>query len=208
MKALGNGSTVIQQISDELKLNVLNPAKEEAEAIVADARGEAQKIMAQARAEAEQLLKGARDQIAAAQNGLQMGLKAACQQAVEALRQAVEKELLNPALHEMVSKGMGEPEVIGKLITAALGAIEKEGLSANVALSLPEAVSAEAIFAALTPALNQKLREGKVLKGKFAGGAKLQLEGKKITIDISDEALMDLLAIYRSDFRNLLFNHV
>ena len=53
----------------------------------------------------------------------------------------------------------------------------------------------------------QALKERSVVLSDLAGGIQLKLHDKKMTIDLSDEALKELLATYiaRKDFRKLLF---
>ena len=51
-----------------------------------------------------------------------------------------------------------------------------------------------------------KLKEKSVSLGDFYGGAKIEMKDEKITLDISDEAIRDLVANYiRRDFRDKLF---
>ena len=51
-----------------------------------------------------------------------------------------------------------------------------------------------------------KLKENSVVLGDFYGGAKIEMKDEKITLNISDEAIRDLVANYiRRDFRDKLF---
>ena len=208
MKSLVEGSTVVQQIGEELRNNVLNPARETAKTIVADAEATALDIRKQAEQEAAALLAEARLHIETEKRAFQISLKQACKQALGALRHAIETELLNPELHQFAAKALSNPHTVAKLITAIIQAVEKEGLTGDFTLILSQALTAEEILAELAPSLKQTLHQGKVLKGKFAGGVKLRFDEKRVTIDISDEALVELLSTFREGFREALFSHV
>ena len=55
--------------------------------------------------------------------------------------------------------------------------------------------------------IKNRLLDSSVQIGDFNGGVKVQLVDMKITLDISDEAIIYLIADYiHSDFRELLFN--
>ena len=202
------GTNVIQQISEELKVNILAPAKAEAQSILFEAHAEAQQIISQANQEAEQLLVQARAQIAKEQHAFQSTLAQAAKQTLETVRQAIENDLVHSELHRLIVQKTSHPDTIALLIEAVVKTLEKEGMHSNFNLIIPETVSTEALLAALSPALNQTLRQGKVLHGKFLGGVKIHLVAKGITIDISDEALLELLALQKEGLREILFNHV
>ena len=54
--------------------------------------------------------------------------------------------------------------------------------------------------------VRSKLKGQTVTVGSFVGGAQIKIEGKRMTIDITDKALSELLASYvRKDFRKILF---
>ncbi len=53
----------------------------------------------------------------------------------------------------------------------------------------------------------EKLKEKSVLIGSFTGGIEVKLHRENITLDMSDDALKELMANYiRKDFRELIFS--
>jgi V/A-type H+-transporting ATPase subunit E len=85
-------------------------------------------------------------------------------------------------------------------------AIEKDGISTDFSALIPKVASVQELNALLGKSVLERLKEGSVVVGDFAGGAKLKLHDKKMTIDISDSALKELFSRYlRKDFRKLLF---
>ena len=55
----------------------------------------------------------------------------------------------------------------------------------------------------------KKLKEHSVVLGDFDGGVKVKYVDKNLTIDVSDETLMDLISRYvRKDFRKLIFGNL
>ena len=71
---------------------------------------------------------------------------------------------------------------------------------------IPQSVSAKEVNRFLGEGILNRLKEKSVELGEFAGGAQVKLHDKKMTIDITDKSLMELLSGYvRKDFRKLLF---
>jgi len=61
----------------------------------------------------------------------------------------------------------------------------------------------------LTHQVLNRLREKSVVLNGFDGGIQVKLHEQKMTLDLTDEALIELLQRYlRKDFRDLLFKSV
>lgn len=207
MRSLETGQDKIKKICDRLRLEVLQPAKEEAERILEDAKKKAEEIQAEAERHANQMLKQARGQIEQERNVFHSALQQAAKQTVEGLRQEIEHKLFNEELQPLLDKQLGDPKTIAELINGIVKAIEKEGLTSDLTVVVPRLVSAEDVNALLLDAIRKRLK-GKPLEiGNFAGGVQVKLHGKKMTIDLSDQAIKELLANYmRKDFRTLIFS--
>ncbi|MCB1135855.1 MAG: V-type ATP synthase subunit E, partial [Chlamydiia bacterium] len=197
----------IKQICDVLREETIAPAKEEGQRIVRDAKAEADEIIAKARAEAERLKQEAQKEIQQQQSVAQSSLAQACKQAVQTLRQEVEHRLFNGELNALLESGTSGPMLVAKLVTAMVGAVEREGLSADLSAIVPQSVPAKEVNEVLGESICKKLRGGGVELGRFHGGAKLKLHDKRMTIEITDQALKELLASYvRKDFRQMIFS--
>lgn len=206
MKSLDKGKEKLDKICKVLREETLEPAKEEARRIVAEAEKEAEQIRKAAEKAAEELIQKARDKGQQERNVIETSLRQAGKQALEALRQDVEGKLFNTELNHLVKEGAKDSQLVAKLIASIVSALEKEGSRADLTALVPASVPAKEVNAFLGDAVVSRLREGGVAVGNFSGGAQVRLNAEKMTIDVSDQALKELLSQYvRKDFRKLLF---
>jgi len=125
---------------------------------------------------------------------------------MEALRQSIEQNLFNDQLNKELNRASSNPQVIADLINAIVQAIQKEGLSGDLSAAIPQAVSARDVNVYLTEAVIKRLKDQSVTLSDFSGGAQVKFVDKNFTIDISEEAIKDLVSRYiRKDFRQLIF---
>jgi V/A-type H+/Na+-transporting ATPase subunit E len=208
MKETGTGTERVKKICDVLRRETLEPAKHEAEEIVLEARRQSESMIEDAKAVIEKLHAEARQEIERQRNIFQSSLYQACKQALESLKQNIEEKLFNQELARLFAKSTQAPEVIARLITAVISALEKDGIEANLSVYIPATVPARTINEMLGQQIVDKLKEKSVLVGPLAGGIEVKLHDQNITIDISDTALEELVASYiRKDFRELFFGN-
>lgn len=207
MKTLDKGQEKIKKICEALRDETLEPAQKEAQDIIKAAHKQAEHILAEAQKKAESLQAGARASIEQERNVFQSSLQQAAKQSVEALRQSIEAKFFNEHLYEIIEKGAVDPQLIANLINAIVKALEREGVAANLTALIPKDISERQVNELLLKDVISKLREKSVVIGDFTGGAKVTLNNKRVTIDISQEALKELLGSYivRKDFRKLVF---
>ncbi|MCB1112264.1 MAG: V-type ATP synthase subunit E [Chlamydiales bacterium] len=206
MKSLEKGKDKIEEISRSLKNEVLKPAMEEAELIIAEANRKAAEIVKDARKEAEQIHHSARKEIEQERNVFHASLEQAAAQVMETLRQDVEHKLFNSELDAVLKHAMSKPEVIADLIKAIVSAIEKEGLATEIAAVIPKTATAKEINALIGDKVLSKLKEQSVSVGAFTGGAQVKLLDKRMTIDITEDTLKEMVAGFvRKDFRKMIF---
>ncbi len=206
MNNLETGKDKIKKICDILKNESLQPAKKEAQQILEVAQQEAGQIIKEAETKALEFSEQARAKMEQEKQLFKSSMEAACRKGLEALRQDIESRLFNQELANWVEKQTCDPEVGAKLITALVEAIEKEGISVDFSALIPPHVPAEKVNALLSKAILEKLREKSVTVGDFIGGVQLKLHDRKLTLDLSDQALKELIGSYvRKDFRELLF---
>ena len=207
MKSLEKGQDKIQKICDKLRHETLEPAKKEAQEILAEARKKAETIKEEAERHAAQLIKQAKGQIEQERNVFYSSLQQAAKQTVEGLRQEIEHRLFNEELQHVLEKQLADPKIIAEIINGIVKAIEKEGLATDITAVIPRIVSAEDVNALLLEGIRRRLQNKPLELGSFAGGAQVKLHGKKMTLDLSDQAIKELLANYvRKDFRKLIFS--
>lgn len=205
-KTLEKGPKKIQEICDLLKKETLEPAKQQAESIILEAQAHAESIIKNAQKNAEELVAGARHKIEEERNVFHSALVQASKQAVESLKQTIEEKLFNDQLQEAIQNQAGSPQIIAEIIQGILKGIEKEGLGKDLSALIPRIVSAQSVNALLGQSILAKLRNNSVEIGHFGAGAQIKIHDKKITLDMSDEALKELLANFvQKDFRKMIF---
>lgn len=207
MKTLDDAQSKIKKICDTLRKDTLEPAIEEANQIIEAAKKKAESIVADAEKQAERLITQSRSQIEQERHIFHSSLQQAAKQAMEALRQDIEHNLFDNQLEEILKKQASEPNLIAQIINAIVHALEKEGISTDLSVVIPKTVSAEAVNALLLSEVQKKLKDKPLAIGAFAGGAQVKLIGKRMSIDLTDLALKELLSTYaRKDFQKLFFS--
>ncbi len=205
MKTLEEGQKKIQQLCELLKKDAVEPAKKEAESIIEEARNQAQQMIYDAEQHIHKIREDARKAIEQERNVFQSFMAQAAKQTLESLRQEIEKKFFKSELHHQVSQQTSDPKVIAKLVDVVVAAIEKEGISADLSAIVSKSVSVKEVNTYLVESMVAKLREKSVVLGNFDGGIQVKLHDKQMVLDVSDDALVDLLNNYRKGFRELLF---
>lgn len=205
-KTLEKGEEKIQKICDALRREALEPSKEEAQSIIEDAKTRAKEIIKEAHEQADKVIENAKEAIERERNVFHSSLEQAGKQALEELRQSIEHKLFNDELQQILEGSTTDPKVVSKLIASLVQAIDKEGISTELSAIIPHTVSTKEVNNLIGTEILEKLKEKSVTIGEFGGGAQVKLHDKKMTIDITVDALMELLSNYvRKDFRKLLF---
>ena len=205
-KTLEKADTRIQKICEALRHEALEPAKLEANQIIENAKAQAAEIIKESERQAEALLASCKKTIEKDRNVYNSSLEQAAKQSLEELKQNIETKLFNSELDRQLSKELTNPQIIAQLINSMIQAIQKEGLSTDFSVLIPKHASVQELNTLLGKGVLESLKEKSVVVGDFAGGAKVKLHDKKMTIDISESALKELFSRYlRKDFRKLLF---
>lgn len=207
MKDLETGKDKIQKICDALKKETLEPAKQEAREIVENAHMQAAEVVSDAKRKAKAILHEADNELEEKKKVFNASLNMACRQGIELLKQKIEKELFNQELTSLVTKEMSHPKVIADLIQSFMKAMEEKGIEEDFLAQIPKGISPRAINELLAARILERLQNKTVVASDIGGGVQIQVKGRQITIDISDEAVRELIAQYiRRDFRDLVFN--
>lgn len=207
MKGLETGKDKIQKICDSLRKETLEPAKQEAREIVENAHMQASEVVAEAKAKAAAIVEAAEEEMEEKRRVFHASLNLACRQAIEQLKQKIEKELFNQELASLVAKEMADPKVIASLLSSFMKAMEEKGIDEEFVANIPKGISPRSINELLTARVLERLKNRTVVASDFGGGLQIQLKGRQITIDITDAVVRDLIAQYiRRDLRDLVFN--
>ncbi len=206
MEMLETGKEKVKKICDMLRKQTLEPALEEGERIVTEAKQRAEEIIQQAEQQAQNILIEAERAAERQRIVCEASMKQAALQALEFLRQDLEGHLLGSHLEKLLHRTLNEPEILTSLITAIITAVKKEGLNGDISAFIPSSVPARTVNELLGEQLIHELKDKTVLLGPMTGGVAMKLDKEKITIDMTDQALKELLGDYlRKDLREFLF---
>ncbi|MBS0621353.1 MAG: V-type ATP synthase subunit E [Verrucomicrobia bacterium] len=201
VKSLQTGKEKIQKICDLLRRETIEPAQADAERIKQEAEAEAQEILAKAHAQAAEIESAAKQRVAKEKAIFTSAMEQGVRQSLQSLKQEIENTLFSDQLGKLITSASGDPKLMAALINAIVKAVEKEGLSTDLEVLIPKVVDRHAVEMLLLEQVRSKLQQG-----LFLGGVKVRLVDQNVAIDVSDEALKELLSHHiRKDFRNLLF---
>lgn len=206
MKQLDSSQDKIQQICDLLRKDTLDPAEKQAAEILKEAKAEAARVILEAEKEAERIVQKAQAESDQQRKVFESSMLQAGKQGVEMLRQEIQETLFAPELERLVAEQSRDPQLIAHIIESIVKAVDKEGLDSDLIAYIPKNISPKEISSLLASHVTEKISSHGVEVGTFKGGAKVRLVNKKMTIDMSDEALRELLAAFiRKDFRKWVF---
>ena len=206
MKDVDTGQEKVQRICEILKKETLEPAKQEADQIVAKAKQQADQILQQAKSEAEKLKTAGLQEIEREKAVFQSSLNQACKQSLSSLKEEIEQKMFHQELYKLIQAPLNNPKVIAELIEAVVRAIEKEGTEADLDVVISKSFSAKEINENLLQQTLSRLKEKTVSLGSIKGGIEVKICKENIIIDATDEAIKELVAKYiRKDFCNILF---
>jgi V/A-type H+/Na+-transporting ATPase subunit E len=206
MKGLDNGKNKIQKICDALRVETLEPAKQEAREILENAHLQAADLVREAKDKMQTMIDATDRQIDQKQKAFQSSMQLASRQAIELLKQKIEKELFFQGLADYVAKEMADPKLISNLINSCIKLLQDKGIEEDISVMIPKAVTPRTINNLLVQNFIDRLQEKSVVIGDFDGGVQLRLVDRRMTIDISDRVVRELIANFiRHDFRDLVF---
>ncbi|MFN4173786.1 MAG: hypothetical protein ACK4HV_01610 [Parachlamydiaceae bacterium] len=206
MTRLDNANDKIQMICEQIKSQAINPALVEAEQILDKAKKEAEEIKSKAFKEIEEEKLKAFNIIEKEKLISQNAINLAVKQAIEKLKSDIINLFGDQLLNRVESK-MSHPDIACKLIDCVCETIQKEGLHSPLHLTIGNKINIQELINALSIELKAKLEKGPIEIGSFTGGAKIKLQDKNLTIDVSDNALKELFSAFlkRPDLRALIF---
>ena len=210
----------VEALIERLRSEGVGSGRAEAEKIVRDARAEAQTILSKAKAEADQIVNGARTEATNLEKAGRQSLEVAARDTALDLKNRLSQQAAREVKH-LVNEEVQRQEILEKLILEVAGrAREKTVGTGAVEILLPEKVislddiakdpahlqaSPLGRFANLVA--SDMLRQGVTLNSSpnVKAGIKVRLTDKGIDLDLSDNAIADLLMEHlQPRFRALL----
>lgn len=202
MQVLDPGKDKIKKICETLRDETIRPAQKQAEMIIQTAEKEARLIIEKGKKEAEALLSTARRKIEEEKSILAASLHLACKQALNALKGAVETTLLTQGIGKFVQSL--QEDMARRLLEAVLLSLKEAGLSGRLLAYLPKHIASQDLASVILKAGAMEVNIVPV--AYLQKGIKIALEDSHLTLDLSDDALKELIAAFiREDFRQLIF---
>ncbi len=214
-----DASTGVQALIDRLRDQGVAAGREQAAQIVAQAREEAADLVAAAREEAQQLLAEARAESARVRESGKAAVALAARDAQLQLREELVTRFSSRIRH-LVREALDDRETLHRLVLAVAGRVAGDEIGeASVDVVLPSRVTdlddlkrdpdgagADALTQLVRGVTADLLREGVALRtGSHRSGLVVAIRDAGITVDLTDEAVTDLLMRHlRPRFRALL----
>lgn len=206
MKSVDTGKEKVKKICEVLRKETLDPAKKEGEQIIAKARAQSEKIIADAKKDGERIHEEAKKKIEEERNVFRASMNLACKKSIETLKEKIDKELFNPELSHFVHELTKDPKVASQLISAIVSGLQKEGVEGDLRAIVSNTIDVEAVNKELVKGILERLKKQSIEVEEIEGGAKVKIENENLTIDLSSDALKNLLSGFlRDDFRSILF---
>lgn len=211
MKETEEISTGVQELIDKLKNRGVGEGQKQAEQIIKDAQNQAVNILYQTEKQADKLLADAHQKIEAERKASHEAIKTAFRDSEIALRSKL-RESFSAHLRRLVSLELEDKDFLKQLVLAIAGEKSSEIpqvphmdilLPMNIFENDQEGThlsdeGKKRIHHLVLGITNDMLRAGIELKpsADIKGGIKVRLIGNDIDIDLTDEALTNLLLKY------------
>lgn len=195
-------SSGVKELIDRIRDEGVHSARAEADRILADAKAQAARIVADAKAEASKIVQEARSTMERDQTATLEALRIAARDTSLELRSAL-VSAFEEHVRRLVTDVTTDGIVLRDLILVLAGRAAEDLIQNKEAAVLIPAPAAEEVSRELESFLRQSaaaisvdvLRDGIELipSSKVRGGARVRLVGEDLEIDLSDEALSEMM---------------
>ncbi|MGR3952041.1 MAG: hypothetical protein QRY74_03955 [Chlamydia sp.] len=193
-------------ICQTVRKEALDPALHEAEATKRQAEREREEILKEAKIRAKAIIEEAEKKAISIRKVLESSLEQASSQAVELLKEEIEKNLFNPSLNEYIASSFALEKETASLVESLVQAIDAGGIFGSIAIELGKTASKEKIVQQLGTKVIARLQNGSIQVGMHNWGIIVRIKDKQIVLDVSDKAVRELMANFlRQEFRKMLF---
>ncbi len=206
MTGVEAGRDKVNLICKMIRNDVLQPAKDEATNIIAEAHAEGDAIRAKANEDADDILQSLKRDLEKQKSVHDATIELSIKQGIAKLRQLI-LGLFSEQLSQMVTEKMEKTDVMVEIINVIVKAIEKDGIDSDIQIALGKKVNKDELLRELFSKVGKRIEEGGVVIGDFKAGASVKIIDKKITIEMTERTLQELLSHYLSDeLRKRLFS--
>ncbi len=201
---IGSLDSKIQEISDYLKSSVIEPAQEEKQSLIEEGEKEKERIITEAKAEAEKIIKKAQSEADTLKQNTESALKIAAKQAIDRVKLAVEKEVLNFSVNEPVKDALKSDEIIKYFVSEVIEQYADSKINYTITLSDS---TREKVSSYLEQQIKSKALEGiQISKDSLPSGFSVTFGDESLKIDFTQESIVELFTEYiRPELRKTLF---
>lgn len=185
----------LQGLLDRINTDGLQKAEARKAEIIKAAEAQAASIIAEAKQKAAEMIKDAQSESDKLEERAKSAVRQAARDIVIGLRSELEKRLA-----QLTQSAVGEsmtPDAMGKLVTAIVngtsGVSGDKALELAVSKNIPQS-DVDKLIASVTASL--KTQPVIQLRSDFNAGLKIGVKGNDLFIDLSDEALTELICGY------------
>ncbi|MCI4624822.1 MAG: hypothetical protein L3V56_02570 [Candidatus Magnetoovum sp. WYHC-5] len=205
MNSLQDGDKV-QRISEFLKASAIEPAQKEAKSIIDKANAQKSIIIEEARREAQKILESAQDKIKETHFAMESALRIAAKQAINSLKIEIEETLLNKTIAKPLVTALNDQQLLRDLLSEIAKSYIKNNFTGNIDILLSQQTKDK-----LKDFVQYEMAKG--LKNTLnisheivPSGCKVFMKDNKVEIDITYEAVSELLFAYlKPEIRHYLF---
>ena len=189
----------IQQICEEITLKTINPAKQEATKIINSAKEESKLLMQNAEKQKQALIEQAQKEIEQKKNIADTAINMAIKQSIIKLKEDITQKFFSSELQGLIQPELNKSDVMEKIIACILNAIDEQGIDVDLCLVLSSSAHKKELQDVLVHRGLDKIINNTSFVGTFKAGVQLAIKKKNLTIEMTDEALKELLASYVID---------
>ncbi len=194
-------------ICQTVRNEALDPAIKEAEATKLYAEKQKEEILRQAEVKAKEIIKEAEKKAHDIRKALETSLNQSARQALDLLKEKIEKTLFNPALDSYIARSMQSEKETANLISAVTSSLQAQGIFGDITVELGQKLSKEKVVQELSREIVSRLKNETITVGTHNWGVIIKIDGKHLMIDVSDTAMKELMSNFlRQEFRKILFS--
>ncbi len=134
----GTASGKIQEISEHLKANIIEPAEKEAQRIIDEAQRKKDEIIAAAEKEAQVIILESEKRAKQKLDSVEAALRLSGKQAITTLKKELEDEILNKTLGQPLTAVLEKEDVLKAIISEMIKAYVEHDFSGEIEILLSE----------------------------------------------------------------------
>lgn len=204
MKHLDTGSEKIKKICDAIRHETLEPAKQQARAIVEQASDQAASIIQDARNQADAILDNAKKQYEKEKQIFEASMVHSSKLFKEKLKQEIESMFLSPALENVTSTIFNDPKMTAQIVNAIVDGWNKQSVGGDLVAMISQGINKEEFAKSLSSDVKSRMLN--IESQGAIPGVILKSQGENLRIEISQSQLTDaLMNSLRQDFRKFFY---